>query len=207
MGGAGLLQVLGRTWRVERVDTKERDARLANGERCIFALWHARLLPLVFTHRGLGAAVLISRHRDGELIARLVERLGYVTARGSSTRGGGDGAREMLSFAERGHLLGVTPDGPRGPAEVVKIGLVYLASRSGLPVIPVAASASRAWRLRSWDGFRIPQPFSRLVVAYGEPIEVPADLDGEALEPWRERIERGLAAITARTDQLAGAER
>jgi lysophospholipid acyltransferase (LPLAT)-like uncharacterized protein len=179
---------------------------VAKGERCIFALWHARLLPLTYTHRGLGVAALISRHRDGELIARLIERLGYVTARGSSTRGGGEGAREMLTFAERGHSLTVTPDGPRGPAETVKMGLVYLASRSGLPVVPVSASATREWRLHSWDGFRIPQPFSRLVVAYGEPITVPAELDGEALEPWRERIERGLKAITARTDQLAGAK-
>jgi lysophospholipid acyltransferase (LPLAT)-like uncharacterized protein len=185
---------------------KERYARVAKGEACIFALWHSRILPLTFTHRGLGVAVLISRHRDGELIARMVEHLGYVTARGSSTRGGGEGAREMLTFAERGRALAVTPDGPRGPKEVVKIGLVYLASRSGLPVIPVGASASREWRLRSWDGFRIPQPFSRLVVAYGESIEVPPELEGEALEPWRERIERGVAAITARTDQLAGAE-
>lgn len=204
LGGTGVLRLLGATWRIERVDMEERDAELANGGRCIFALWHARLLPLIFTHRGRGAAVLISRHRDGELIARLVEQLGYVTARGSSTRGGGEGAREMLRYAERGHLLAVTPDGPRGPAEVVKAGLPYLASRSGLPVIPVAAAARHAWRLRSWDGFRIPRPFTRLVVGYGEPIRVPPGLEGEALEPWRRRIEEALSRTTAEIARRAG---
>jgi lysophospholipid acyltransferase (LPLAT)-like uncharacterized protein len=204
LGGAGLMRLLGATWRIERVGTDARAGRLPEGGACIYALWHARLLPLTFAHRGQGVAALISRHRDGELIARLVERLGYVTARGSSTRGGGEGAREMLTYAASGHSLTVTPDGPRGPAEVVKPGLVYLASRSGLPVLPVSASARRTWRLRSWDGFRVPQPFARLVVGYGEPIRVPAGLDGEALEPWRRRIEEALVKITAETVRRAG---
>ena len=204
LGGAGLLRLLGATWRVERVGVDPGGAWRSSGGPCIFALWHARLLPLIFTHRGRGVAALISRHRDGELIARLVERLGYVTARGSSTRGGGEGARELLDHAAAGHSMAVTPDGPRGPAEIVKAGLPYLASRSGLPVIPVSASAASTWRLRSWEGFRIPQPFARLVVGYGDPIPVPPGLDGEALEPWRRRIEEALVKITGDTARRAG---
>ena len=200
---AGLLLALGATWRIRRLRMDEGDARLARGERCIFAFWHARLLPLVFTHRHRSIAVLISRHRDGELIARIIGRLGFLTGRGSSTRGGEEGVRVMLRHAEEGRLLAISPDGPRGPAEAVKPGLVYLASRSGFPVIPVASAASRAWCLDSWDRFRIPRPFSRVVVAYGDPIAVPAALPNGDLEMWRARIEGAIAALTIEAERLA----
>jgi lysophospholipid acyltransferase (LPLAT)-like uncharacterized protein len=204
-GASVLLLALGRTWRIEHEALAARDNALAWGEgRCIFALWHARLLALIFTHRHRGAAVLVSRHRDGELIARVVEQLGYRTARGSSTRGGGEGARAMLSHAARGAPLAITPDGPRGPAETVKPGLVYLASRSGLPVVPVAAAASRAWVFRSWDRFRVPWPFARVVVAHGEPITVPPELDRAEAERWRARLQEALHALTAEVARRAG---
>jgi len=193
---ATLVRVLGASWRIDRSGLGARDLALARGNRCIFALWHARLLPLVFTHRGRGIAMLVSRHRDGQLITRIIERLGFVTARGSSTRGGEEGVMEMLRLAEAGHLLGITPDGPRGPAEKLKPGLVYLASRTGWPVVPVAAAARSAWVFRSWDRFRVPRPFARVVVDYGDPIAVPAGLDGDALELWRSRVERALCEHT-----------
>lgn len=195
--------LLGLTWRVARVRLHERDARLSRGERCIFAFWHARLLPLVFTHRDRSIAVLISRHRDGELIARIIGRLGFLTARGSSTRGGEEGLRDMLGHAEEGRLLAITPDGPRGPAERVKPGVVYLASRTGFPVVPVATAADRSWVLGSWDGFRIPHPFARVVVAYGTPIAVPPRLPDEMVEVWRGRIEAGIRELTAEVDRIA----
>jgi lysophospholipid acyltransferase (LPLAT)-like uncharacterized protein len=191
---------MGTTWRIDRSGMAEGDARLAAGERCIFALWHSQLLPLAYTHRERSVAFLISQHRDGELIAQLIERLGYVTARGSSTRGGGEGTREMISFAERGHLLGITPDGPRGPAEVVKPGLVFLASRTGFPVLPVAAAAAPAWRLRSWDGFMIPRPFARVLAAYGAPIAIPEGIVEGDLPKWQARIEQALRELGAALD-------
>jgi len=202
--GEWLVRMLGASWRIERVNMAERDRRLRAGERCVFALWHARLLPLVFTHRGWGAGVLISQHRDGELIARIVERLGYTTARGSSTRGGEEGVREMLRLAESGRMLAITPDGPRGPAEQVKPGLVYLASRTGFPVVPVAAAAKRAWRFRSWDRFRLPWPFARVVVGYGAPIMVPRALAENDVEAWRVRIQRAIDDVTRDLARRAG---
>ena len=206
IGGAALLRLLGATWRLTRIGIDEFDrARLARGERCVYALWHARLLPLVFTHRGRGAAVLVSRHRDGELVARMIEKLGFVTARGSSTRGGEEGLRDMLDWAEKKHLLAITPDGPRGPAERVKPGLVYLASRTGFPIVPVASAARPAWRLRSWDGFRVPRPFARVLVAYGPPIPVPPDLDRDALERTRLAVEAAIAELTATLDARVAA--
>ena len=200
---AATLLALGATWRLKRVRVHEQEARLDRGDRCIFALWHARLLPLVYTHRGRSVAVLVSRHRDGELITRVIERLGYLTGRGSSTRGGEEGIRDMLRHAEEGRLLAITPDGPRGPAGQVKAGLVYLASRTGFPVVPVAASGSGAWTFDSWDRFRVPKPFARLVIAYGAPIVVPPRVPEEEIEVWRVRIEAAIESVAEETDRLA----
>ena len=205
-GGALLLRALGATWRVDRSGLAELDAAIARGQRCIFAFWHARLLPLVWTHRGRGIVVLVSRHRDGELITRVIERMGFATARGSSTRGGEEGVMGMLRQAEEGRLLAITPDGPRGPAERLKPGLVYLASRTGLPVVPVATASRHEYRLRSWDRFRVPRPFTRIVVAYGEPIPVPKGVEGSALESWCERIQQALERHTALVAARAGEE-
>ncbi len=203
--GAALVRAIGATWRLDRSGIAEYDAEIARGRRCIFAFWHSRLLALTYTHRSRGVAVLVSRHQDGELITRVIARLGFVTARGSSTRGGEEGLREMIEWAGRGHLLAITPDGPRGPAEQVKAGLVYLASRSGLPVVPAAAAASPVWRLRSWDRFRIPPPFARVVVAYASPIFVPPDLDRDALETWRLEVEQSIRTLTREVDERLGA--
>jgi len=206
--GALVLRLLGATWRIERIGIAEDQVVIAGGEGCIYAFWHARLLPLVFTHRGRGAAVLVSRHRDGELITRIIRKLGYVAGRGSSTRGGDAGVREMIEWAERKHLLGISPDGPRGPAQRVKPGLVYLASRTGFPILPVAAAARPCWRLRSWDGFRIPKPFARVLFGYGAPIRVAADLDRDALERKRLEVEAAITHLTATLDErVAGAPR
>ena len=205
--GALVLRLLGATWRIDRSGIAAYDAELARGARCVYAMWHARLLPLVYTYRGRGAAVLVSRHRDGELITRIIRRLGYVAGRGSSTRGGDEGMREMIEWGQRGRLLAITPDGPRGPAERVKPGLVYLASRTGLPIVPVASAASPCWRLRSWDGFRIPKPFARVIVANGAPIPVPAGLDRASLEPVRLAVEAAIARLTAGLDDRVSGER
>jgi lysophospholipid acyltransferase (LPLAT)-like uncharacterized protein len=202
--GAAAVWIVGRSWRCRTSGAWAPAAALERGERCIYAFWHARLLPLVFAERHRGAAVLVSRSRDGELIARIIERLGYTTARGSSSRGGREGLLEMLSWAERGRLLAVTPDGPRGPAEVVKPGLVWLASHTGRPVVPAAAAADRAWVARSWDRFRVPLPFARIEIAYGPPIEVPAGLEDEGVEAWRRRIEESLRRLTAEVAARAG---
>ncbi len=197
LAGTGVFRLLAGTWRFERVRTREVDERLAGGQRYIFALWHACLLPTLYSHRDLGVAALVSRSRDGELITRVIERLGFVAARGSSHRAGRAGAQEMLEWAARGRSLAVTPDGPRGPAEVLKPGLVWLAARTGWPVVPVATGSRRAWVARSWDGFLVPQPFARVVLAYGDPIEVPRDLDEAAAESWRARLEQALRTLTA----------
>jgi hypothetical protein len=198
------IRVVGRTWRIERLGAEPIERAVARGDRVLYAFWHARMLPLVFTHRGSGGAVLVSRSRDGELIARVLERLGFVTARGSSTRGGGEGMLAMLEWARLGHLLAITPDGPRGPAERVKSGLAYLSSRSGLPVVPVATASRPALVLGSWDGFRVPLPFARVCVGYGDPLAVPREMDADAEAAWSARLERAIGDLTRTVSARVG---
>lgn len=110
----------------------------------------------------------------------------------------------MMRFARDGRLLGITPDGPRGPAERVKSGVVYLASRTGLPVLPLAAAAGSAHVFDSWDRFRLPYPFARIVMAYGEPLHVPTELDDASAEQWRARIEAAIRRLTESVSRRAG---
>ena len=200
--GALALRALGATWRVTRLDDPAYAAGVAGGERFVYALWHARMLVLAYAHRHQGAAILVSRHRDGELISRVLHALGYVTARGSSTRGGGVGGRELLARAAEGRDVAITPDGPRGPAERMKPGVARLARRTGRRIVPVAAAADAGWVLGSWDRFRIPRPFARVVIAHGAPLPPPPDDrdDPAALDA----CERALARVTAAARARAG---
>lgn len=203
LAGAWLVRALGRTWRYDVVHAPEYDAALAAGEKFVHAFWHSGLLPLTVQRRDEGIAVLVSRHRDGELIARIIERLGYVTGRGSSTRGGEAGVREMLAWAERGRHLALTPDGPRGPAERVKDGLVFLAARTGRRVVPIAMVARPERRLRSWDGFRVPLPFARVRVTYGVPLALEAG-DAAANARACATVEAALGTLTLETRRRGG---
>lgn len=194
---AGLVEAWGRSWRIVEVC----DAPVR--EPVIYVFWHAGLLALTYHHRRRGAAALISRHQDGELIARTVQRLGYVTARGSSTRGGGRGLLELYGHVRDGRSVGITPDGPRGPAQVFKPGAIQLASRTGLALVPIGVCARRERRLRSWDRFRLPAPWTRVALVYGAPQAVPADLDEASTEAWCVRAGEVLDRVTERAETLA----
>ncbi len=200
--GAWLVRLLGATWRYEVRDAPAYSAALATGERFVYAFWHSAILPMAVLHQREPIAVLVSRHRDGEWITRVIHQLGYVTGRGSSTRGGDAGVREMLAWAEAGRHLAVTPDGPRGPAEQAKEGAAYLATRTGRRVVPMALGVRSAWVLRSWDGFRIPRPFARVCVTHGEPFFLPG-ADGERGEA-AQAFDAALQAITRETRGRAG---
>ena len=172
----------------------------------IFSFWHGRLLIPSFTHRGRGVGILISIHRDGEYIARVVDRMGFKTIRGSSTRGGVPGLKGMLRLAERGCDVAFTPDGPRGPRYRVQPGVIYAASRTGLPVVPCAVEANPAWVLNSWDEFTIPKPFSRTVILQGEAIPVPPDIGRAGIDEYRLRLESAMHERMAAARKLIGIE-
>lgn len=170
--GGLLLRLLARTWRVRVVGAHGMRAHRASGRPVIFAFWHRDMLPLLVAHSHEGVAVLVSEHGDGELIARVAESLGYDTVRGSSRRGAERALLGMVRVVREGRDAAFTPDGPRGPAETFAPGALIVAQRTGAPVVLISVDVSRAWRLRSWDGFRIPKPFARITIAYSEPLPV-----------------------------------
>ena len=132
--------------------------------------------------------ILISDHRDGELITQVVKRLGFGVVRGSTTRGGARALREMTHRVDQGHLC-VTPDGPRGPRRHVHQGLPFLGSQTGLPIVGTGMAFKRPWRAKSWDKFAVPRPFSHAVCVGTEPVIVPPHADRATLEHYRLEIE------------------
>lgn len=172
--GGLVLRLLGSTWRVRREGSAAFDAMLERGEPFIVVFWHGEIVPVTWVHRRRGIAPLISRHADGEVIARIVEGLGYRTVRGSTTRGGVRALLETAQRVEEGITVGFTPDGPRGPRHVFAPGALIIAQRTGRPIIALGASASRAWRLRSWDRHLVPKPFATVTIRYSGPEYVRA---------------------------------
>lgn len=173
--GVPLVRLLGRSWRIRVINTESGIDQLRR-ERTpiVFALWHGDMLPLLYHHRNQGVSVLISEHRDGELIARIAESLGFRTVRGSTTRGANRALVGLTRELADGHDIAVTPDGPRGPARSFAPGVLIAAQRAGAPIIGVGVAANRAWRLRSWDRFVIPKPFSQVAIAYSDPVVLDA---------------------------------
>ena len=168
----------------------------------IVAFWHGRmfLLPFALKEYAEKVTILISRHRDGELIAQIVEKMGFKTVRGSAGKGkGGERAfKEMVKLIEEGYTVAITPDGPKGPREVAKPGVAKLALKTGVPVYPLTFSANWKFNLNSWDRFLIPYPFSKCRVVLGKPIR-PENFKNE--EELREEIELKLKELTEEADR------
>lgn len=178
--GTGVLHVLARTWRFRVVNGQALARLREEGRGFVFSLWHGQLLPLLWHHRGEGVLVLISEHRDGELVARAAASLGFGLIRGSTTRGAGRALIALGRALRDGKEVAITPDGPRGPPRRYAPGALVAAQRSESFILPVVAVADRAWRLRSWDRFMIPKPFARVTVGYGEPAKIMASSPREA---------------------------
>ena len=180
--GRASLQLLGRTWRFRVVNANAVAQLRSNRTAFIYSLWHGHLLPLLWFHRRQGVLVLISEHRDGELVARAAESLGFGLIRGSTTSGAGRALISIVRSLQAGNEVAITPDGPRGPRHKYAPGALIAAQRSDAFILPVVAVADRAWHLRSWDQFMIPKPFARVVIAYGKPAKVLAETPRGAAE-------------------------
>jgi lysophospholipid acyltransferase (LPLAT)-like uncharacterized protein len=170
------------------------------GQPVVFVLWHGRLLPSTYLYRHHGLVTLVSMHRDGEYITRAVRRWGYEVVRGSSSRGGVPALRELMQHVRAGRSLAITPDGPRGPRETMKPGPVIIAQRTGAPIVPVAAAASRCWYLGGWDRFLVPKPGATLRVACGAPVRVPRKLDPPQVQAFQDEVQRRLVALTEQVE-------
>ena len=172
--------------------------------RFIFCTWHNRLplcLPLYYKLQRLRRekrrmAAIVSASRDGAVVAAVLESFGVQPVRGSSSRRGGQALLELTSWADRGYNLAVTPDGPRGPCYSVQPGAITLAQLTGAMLVPASYWVSWKIRLKSWDRFQIPLPFSRVHATLGEPMTVPKDASEEQREEIRREFERRLRAIT-----------
>ena len=199
--GVPLVRALGATWSVRLINSETTIDPLRRERRpIVFALWHGDLLPLLYHHRNEGVSVLISEHRDGELIARVAESLGFRTVRGSSSRGASRAIVGLARELEAGHDVAITPDGPRGPARSFAPGVLIAAQRAHAPVVAVGVSAESAWHLKTWDRFKIPRPFSRVRIAYSDPVMLDAGSPRAAAEDT-ERFQ----ALMLQTEQLASA--
>jgi lysophospholipid acyltransferase (LPLAT)-like uncharacterized protein len=196
--GYPIIATLGSTlrWRAEGVEHLEDVAR--GGRPPIMAFWHGRILPATVYFRRRGIVVITSENFDGEWIAGIIERFGYGTARGSTSRG----ARKALLQLKRGMAAGTpaafTLDGPRGPARIAQPGAVWLAKVTGNPVVPFHIESSRHWTLKSWDRTQIPKPFATATIAIGEPLDVAPDADAAGLEQAARTLEQRLQALEAR---------
>src|SRR6059036_1165543 len=190
--GYRLIAVLGSTLRWRPDGLEHFDAILRSGRQPIMAFWHGRILPATYYFRRRGIVVITSENFDGEWIAGIIERFGYGTARGSTSRGGRKALLQLTRDMAAGRAAGFTLDGPRGPACVAQPGAVWLAKATGNPVLPFHLEASHHWTLRSWDRTQVPKPFATVALIVGEPLEVSSDASDEQLEFARKVLEERL---------------
>jgi lysophospholipid acyltransferase (LPLAT)-like uncharacterized protein len=170
----------------------------------IFCIWHNRLalsMTMHFAfmrrhHQAAGLAALVSASRDGAFLAAILERFEVQPVRGSSSRRGGQALLELTTWADRGHDLAITPDGPRGPRYVVQEGAMALAQVTGLPLVPVSCHLRWKIQVKSWDRFQIPLPFSRCEIIIGRMLSVPREATDAEREALRKQLEAELCAIT-----------
>jgi lysophospholipid acyltransferase (LPLAT)-like uncharacterized protein len=201
--GYRLIAALGSTlrWRTEGLEHLE--TIVGSGRQPVMAFWHGRILPSIYFFRDRDIVVITSDNFDGEWTAKIIHRFGYTTARGSTSRNAARAALRAKRRMEEGHAVGITVDGPRGPALVAQPGAVWLAKTTGNPIVPFHIEARSYWTARSWDASQIPRPFSRVAVVFGEPFNVPEDADEPALDAARVELGERLLALRPRALALA----
>lgn len=195
------IRAVGLTTRWEIHGQEHCEAAFAGPHPPIYCFWHGRLLLMpLFRPKGYTMAVMISLHRDGELIARTVAHFGFTFLRGSSSKGGSVALRAGLNTLRGGNPVSITPDGPRGPRMRVQRGAILMAKMSGSPLLPMAYSTTRGRFARSWDRFLISWPFSRGVMRYGPPLYVPQDADSATMERVRLELESRMIGLVNQVD-------
>lgn len=213
---AAYLDLVRRTSKITIVDRGHYDDALAEKRGVILAFWHGRLMMAPFVRDETDAKVymLVSQHRDGEIITKGTRKFGVSFIRGSAanpskpdkSKHGASAVAQIVGALKAGDVVGITPDGPRGPRNKVQRGIVKIAQYSGAPIIPVGASTTRGKFFKSWDCFLAALPFSRLIYVVGPPIRVAPELDENSMAVTRQSIEDAIIAETMRADKNAGQE-
>jgi lysophospholipid acyltransferase (LPLAT)-like uncharacterized protein len=196
--GYPIIAALGSTFRWRAEGAEHLDAVARRGRQPIMAFWHGRILPATVYFRRRGIVVITSENFDGEWIAGIIERFGYGTARGSTSRGARKALLQLKRDMAAGKPSAFTLDGPRGPAQAAQPGAIWLAKATGNPIVPFHIEAERHWTAKSWDRTQIPKPFSSVAIAIGEPLEVSPDADAAAIEAARQTLEEQLKKLEAR---------
>lgn len=203
VAGSLLLSGLGRTWRTSWLGQEHEHAGPQHSGGYVYAFWHGGLLPLAYMMRNRGVGVLVSEHRDGEYITQIIHRMGYRTVRGSTTRGGFRSLIELARRARAGQVVAITPDGPRGPRQKAQPGVLLVAQRGNVPIVPLGFSAWPRRQLASWDRFTIPLPRAHVVASFGPPIWLP---QGEASETliaeWTPRVEHAITETSRAAERI-----
>lgn len=179
-------------WHGLEVETKART--LHPNSQVAIAIWHRNSIGCMLAYAWRRLAILVSLSFDGEVIAYVARKFGIYSARGSSSRGGNDAFKQLLNLNQEAYDLGITVDGPRGPIYQVKAGIIAVASRTGMPILPFAAIPRQEWVLtRAWDKFRVPKPFTEMLCLYGDAIVVPRDLESARFDEYAQKV--GLALM------------
>jgi lysophospholipid acyltransferase (LPLAT)-like uncharacterized protein len=211
-GLAGLLAAKGIFGWMSTLDYRvlyyDRSVDPANGARHpgIYIFWHENIVFPLYLRGRCHLSMLLSRHRDADVLAEIARLSGYGTVRGSTGHGGREALEQLVTLSHDQHVT-ITPDGPRGPRRQMAHGAIYLASRTGLPIIPLGFGYDRPWRLRSWDRFAVPRPFSRARAIIGPPIQIPAGIERDDVEPYRAAIEQLLTDLTDEANAWADSGR
>jgi lysophospholipid acyltransferase (LPLAT)-like uncharacterized protein len=174
-----------------------------NPDRFIYCIWHENLLLPTLSWGGPDLAVLISKHADGQLLGSLITALDMTMVQGSTNRGGIEAVRKLTKDPNARKHLAITPDGPRGPRRVVQPGIVYVASRAGMKIVCVGVGYRNPWRMRSWDRFAVPKPFTRACCVISEAISVPANAKTGELETYRLQVQAEMDRLAVIADDFA----
>ncbi|MBL7223667.1 MAG: lysophospholipid acyltransferase family protein [Candidatus Brocadiae bacterium] len=203
-GGTWLYNAISNSLKVEIAGDGELEELRQRHGAIIYVGWHSQLLVPLWHHRFQNGYAVVSEHADGELIARILQRIGYTTIRGSTTHNARRALVNMLRAVKADNDIGITPDGPLGPRYVAQPGAVYLASRTRCPIVAMGFATRWFIQFRSWDKFRVPLPCSPGAITYKGPLHVPAELSEDDVEVWRQRMQDALMDATRLAESMVG---
>jgi len=204
--GPFLFKGLAATWRTTRFRSEYLEAKGETDQRTLVAVWHESIPTGTVLHRNRGYVALVSMHRDGQMISTIMNRLGFKTVRGSSSKGGSQALREMLAAGREPIPLVITPDGPRGPAHSVAPGALFLAAMLGRPVTAYGYACNRSWRAKSWDRMVLPKPFCKIVIGFSEPFFVPREAvrDEKIMAVYQKKLFDQFELVHRQAEEILG---
>ena len=191
-------------YRAAYYDTSVDPSRVECAERGIYVFWHEYMPFLLYLRGNCDLAMLMSRHRDADILSRLALHFGFEFVRGSTRRGGQRALFDLMHKSKTHHLT-ITPDGPRGPRRRLEAGCIYLASKLNMPIIAIGLGYDRPWRMNTWDQFALPRPCSRARAIPSPRIRIPSNLDRDGIEYYRQHVERILRRLTDEAEAWAAA--